>query len=90
MCVGYLGSMYCMNQICVCLRLFVFLKASGRDTYGDTSSESSNSVPSSPVHHQRSLETQGQLRNCVCAHVSLSLTLSDLHHTPILFPPLML
>ncbi|XP_060762379.1 zinc finger CCHC domain-containing protein 2 isoform X2 [Neoarius graeffei] len=33
-------------------------KASGRDTYGDTSSESSNSVPSSPVHHQRSLETQ--------------------------------
>ncbi|KAI5608831.1 zinc finger CCHC domain-containing protein 2 isoform X1 [Silurus asotus] len=33
-------------------------KASGRDTYGDTSSESSNSVPSSPVHHQHSLETQ--------------------------------
>ncbi|XP_047662276.1 zinc finger CCHC domain-containing protein 2 isoform X2 [Tachysurus fulvidraco] len=33
-------------------------KASGRDTYGDTSSESSNSVPSSPVHHQRSVETQ--------------------------------
>ncbi|XP_062844158.1 zinc finger CCHC domain-containing protein 2 isoform X2 [Trichomycterus rosablanca] len=33
-------------------------KVTGRDTYGDTSSESSNSVPSSPVHHQRSLETQ--------------------------------
>ncbi|KAL6468165.1 hypothetical protein MHYP_G00238420 [Metynnis hypsauchen] len=33
-------------------------KATGRDTYGETSSESSNSVPSSPVHHQRSLETQ--------------------------------
>ncbi|XP_076837343.1 zinc finger CCHC domain-containing protein 2 isoform X2 [Brachyhypopomus gauderio] len=27
-------------------------KAPGRDVYGDTSSESSNSVPSSPVHHQ--------------------------------------
>ncbi|XP_072524715.1 zinc finger CCHC domain-containing protein 2 isoform X2 [Salminus brasiliensis] len=33
-------------------------KTTGRDTYGETSSESSNSVPSSPVHHQRSLETQ--------------------------------
>ncbi|XP_017351261.1 zinc finger CCHC domain-containing protein 2 isoform X1 [Ictalurus punctatus] len=36
----------------------VTCKASGRDTYGDTSSESSNSVPSSPVHRQRSRETQ--------------------------------
>ncbi|XP_049332504.1 zinc finger CCHC domain-containing protein 2 isoform X2 [Astyanax mexicanus] len=33
-------------------------KATGQETYGETSSESSNSVPSSPVHHQRSLETQ--------------------------------
>ncbi|XP_066513541.1 zinc finger CCHC domain-containing protein 2-like [Hoplias malabaricus] len=30
----------------------------GRDTYAETSSESSNSVPSSPIHQQRSLEAQ--------------------------------
>lgn len=48
-----------LHAHCVCLHCF--LKASGRDTYGDTSSESSNSVPSSPVHHQRSLKKQGQL-----------------------------
>ncbi|TTC44336.1 Zinc finger CCHC domain-containing protein 2 [Bagarius yarrelli] len=32
--------------------------SSSRDTYGDTSSESSNSLPSSPVHHQGIRETQ--------------------------------
>ncbi|XP_030630508.1 zinc finger CCHC domain-containing protein 2 [Chanos chanos] len=33
-------------------------KGSGCDTYGDTSSESSNSIPSSPHHLQRSLESR--------------------------------